>query len=118
MKITFSLLLGLVSVLAVAGCNRTPSKAHTVFIDAWWDKDYGTNACAAHESLAHVPCIPDGPTDARQLEINFVSAFQTNPACRGVRIINDPAINRITEAGWSLSFNVGLDSSGSSMADC
>jgi hypothetical protein len=106
------LVLELASLLAVTGCNGTPSKAHTVFIDGGWDKDYGTNVCTAHEGRTHVPCIPDGRTDARQLEINFVSAFQTNRACRDVRIINDPAKNSILEAGWSLNFNVGLDSSG------
>jgi hypothetical protein len=101
----------LASVLAI-GCNSKPSKAHTVIIDTGWDKDYGTNLCAAQESHTHLPCIPDGPTDARQLEINFVSAFQTNPACRDVSLIKDPATNSILEAGWSLNFNVGLDSSG------
>jgi hypothetical protein len=105
--------LFILAMLALQGC--APSKAHTVSIDGWWDDDFAKNACYAVKQYDHVGCLADPISYSRQVETSFKSAFQSNPACRGVRLIDDfhdpnrdAAKTKIVEADWSLMLNTGM----------
>ena len=109
-----ALVFVLVGFMGIAGCDRPQSRK--IFIDGWWDVDYAKNLCEARVVSTGIKCVPDGPTLARQLEIQFVSAFQTNPACNGVSLLNDyhdpekdSAKSKLTTAEWALSFNISIE---------
>jgi hypothetical protein len=113
-------MLAVIAALIVAVGCRSKHKP-TIAIDGWWDVDYAKNACeaAAQNAAAHfggvLPCIQDPSDMAYGIERDFLSAFQANPACNGVSIVNDfhnpakdAATTKVNKAEWALSFNMAL----------
>jgi hypothetical protein len=121
------LVLALLSVLILSGlvgCSqRIRLHNPTVSIDGWWDVDYARNACSMAAGGGH-RCINDPSDMAREVEKDFLSAFQENPACAGVSIVNDfhdpdkdSATTKSNDAKWSLSFNVAIKDGELKLAD-
>ena len=111
---TAELVFVLVGFMGFAGCNKPQSRK--IYIDGWWDLEYARNLCKARAVATGIGCVPDGPTLARQLEIQFTSAFQTNSACNGVSLLNDyhdpqkdGAKTKLGTAEWALSFNISVE---------
>src|ERR1700693_861634 len=80
------------AVVGLTGCSKRQTTP-TIASDGWWDVDYAKPACECAAGLPAswgvIPCTEDGPTMARRLERDFLSAFQTNRECSGVSIVND-----------------------------
>jgi hypothetical protein len=77
--------------------------------------EYATNLCELRAKSTGIGCVQDGQTLARQMELGFTSAFQTNPACKSVTLINDyhdlqkdGAKTQLAKAEWTLSFNISI----------
>jgi hypothetical protein len=107
-------LLTIGCVAFLAGCTKPANR--TIYIDGWWDFDYANNVCAVIEKSNGNRCVFAGADYARQLEVAFTSAVQTNPACGGLKILNDyhdpktdGATTKLAAAGWSLSFNTDIE---------
>lgn len=118
---THTLFAALLLILSgLMGCRSVGPKP-TITIDGWWDVDYAKEACATVATAASqgfegtTRCIRDPSDIAHGVEKDFLSAFQTNPACSGLSIVNDfhdpkkdGATTKSTRAEWALSFNIGL----------
>lgn len=112
----------------LVGC----SSAHkpTIAIDGWWDVDYAKQACESAKAASEqriegaAPCFNDPSDISHGVERDFLTAFQENPACAGVSIVNDfhdpdkdAATSKVTDAAWGLSFSVALRNGDLSPAD-
>ncbi len=103
--------IGTCVLLAVVltGCHKQKT---TIFLDTAWNRDFAENACEASRKNHQTPCFQSPEQIANELRVKFLSVFQQTPACKDVSISADP-LNagklKEHEAGWSLSFNIGLE---------
>jgi hypothetical protein len=115
--------------LGLSGCGVVKDSP-TVGVDGWWDVDYAKSACetaaaaAAQRFEGAAPCLQEPSDIAYGVEKDFVSAFQENPACAGISIVNnfhdpekDAETTTFTKAKWALSFNIALKDGELSPAD-
>jgi hypothetical protein len=112
----------------LAGCHS--ARKPTIAIDGWWDVDYVKNACETAKAASEqriegtAPCFNDPSDISHRVERDFLTAFQENPACAGISIVNDfhdpdkdAATSKVADAAWGLSFSVALRNGDLSPAD-
>ena len=95
--------------VALSGCQKQKT---AIFLDTAWNQDFAKNACEISEKNHQIACFQGPEQIANELRVRFLSAFQQTPACKDVSINSGPLnagkLNE-HEAGWSLSFNIGLE---------
>lgn len=82
----------LVVVLPLVSCKRNseiqPSKPMTIVYDRWWSSDYAANAGEMSCKLqATKMCEDDARADETEFFGKFSAAFQSDPACAGLRLL-------------------------------
>jgi hypothetical protein len=127
LRITRCTLLVL-ALSGLVGCSS--ARKPTIAIDGWWDVDYAKQACESAKAASEqrfegiAPCVNDPSDISHGVERDFLTAFQENPACAGVSIVNDfhdpdedAATSKVASAAWGLSFNIAIRSGELSPAD-
>jgi hypothetical protein len=110
MEMKQQLLTWVLLVGSLCGCQRQKT---TIFVDQAWNRGYAKNACETYKRNSTVVCIKTPEQMAAELKQRFASAVLQSPACKHVGISYEPVGEESMKVyldGWSLTFNVGIDS--------
>jgi hypothetical protein len=103
--LTWVLLVG-----SLCGCQRQKT---TIFVDQAWNRGYAKNACDMYKRNYGTACLKTPEQMATELKVKLASGVRQSRACENVRISYEPvgegSMKEYLE-GWSLTFNVGIDS--------
>jgi hypothetical protein len=112
-------------MLVLTGCKST-HREQVIAIDGWWDDDYATNACwaaKANHDLGTTACMREPKEMVHELEKDFTSGFQENPACRNVKLFHwqnhkgETTDAKYLAANWSIQFTISVQNGELSEAD-
>jgi len=101
------------SILLAGTLSGCQARKNTIFLEQAWNRDYAKNACETYKRNSTVACIKTPKQMATELKQRFASAVLQSPACKQVRISYEPVGEENLKDyldGWSLAFNVGIDS--------
>jgi hypothetical protein len=94
---------------SLCGCRTHQT---TIFVEQTLNRDYAKIACDIYKRNHNITCLRTPDQMTTDLQARLTLAVLQNPACKHVTISYTPVSEEKMKdylAGWSLTFDVGID---------